>query len=101
MGTENWRRGNRYDLTNNSYGIGYDLRGREFFFSLEDYEKIKDMTWYVNPKHRYVINNRTSIRMHRLIMNAPDNYEVDHINHNRADNRRKNLRIVTHQENNF
>lgn len=101
MGTENWRRGNSYDLISSPYGIGYDLRGRRFFFSLEDFDKIKDLTWCVNPKHGYVINNRKGIRMHRLIMDAPNDYEVDHINHNRADNRRENLRIVTHQENNF
>lgn len=101
MGTENWRRGNKYDLKSNSYGIGYDLRGREFLFSLEDYEKIKNYTWCVHPSNGYVINNREGIRMHRLIMNAEKEYEIDHINRNRSDNRRENLRIATHQENNF
>ena len=39
------------------------------------------------------------MRLHRLIMNCPDGYEIDHINHNRTDNRKCNLRIVTHAEN--
>lgn len=37
--------------------------------------------------------------LHRIIMNAPDGMEVDHINHNGLDCRRENLRIVSHQQN--
>lgn len=39
------------------------------------------------------------IRMHRLILGAPPGVEVDHINGNGLDNRRANLRIVTHAQN--
>ena len=37
--------------------------------------------------------------MHRLILDAPDDKEVDHINWKRYDNRKENLRVCTHQEN--
>lgn len=37
--------------------------------------------------------------MHRFLLNAPEGMSVDHINHNKLDNRRKNLRICTHKEN--
>ena len=40
-----------------------------------------------------------TIRMHRLIMMAPKEMDVDHINGNGLDNRKSNLRVVTHQEN--
>lgn len=37
--------------------------------------------------------------MHRVIMDLPMGKEVDHINRNPLDNRRDNLRIVTHRQN--
>ncbi len=40
-----------------------------------------------------------TIYMHRLIMQPPDNLQVDHINHNSLDNRRCNLRVCTNAEN--
>lgn len=35
---------NTYDLSG-EYGIGYTSKGEEFYFDLEDYEKIKDYCW--------------------------------------------------------
>lgn len=35
------KRYNRYDLTG-EYGIGYTNQGVEFYFDLEDYDKIKE-----------------------------------------------------------
>lgn len=37
--------------------------------------------------------------LHRLIMNPPEGMFVDHINHNKVDNRRCNLRLVTPLQN--
>lgn len=37
---------------------------------------------------------RKWVRMHRLIAQAPEGVEVDHINRNRLDNRRSNLRLT-------
>lgn len=97
MSTDGWTKGNQYDLNTYSYGVGYDSKGELFYFS----KVIKQYTWNVNTCTGYVLNGKTGIRMHRLIMNATPNIEIDHINLNKADNRRENLRFATHQENNF
>ena len=42
------------------------------------------------------------IRMHRIVMDLYDNnLVIDHINHNRSDNKKENLRVCTQQENAF
>lgn len=93
---------NTYDLSG-KYGIGYTTKGEEFYFDLEDYDKIKDICWYINNKG-YVIghSNKKAIKMARLIMNVlnDETVVVDHIrSDNKNDNRKSNLRITT-QENN-
>lgn len=40
-----------------------------------------------------------NLKLHRLILAAPDGYEVDHINHDGLDNRRANLRICSPSQN--
>lgn len=52
---------------------------------------------YVSTKtSRLSGEKRQTIFLHRLIMNAPVDMEVDHINRNPMDNRKCNLRVVPH-----
>lgn len=95
---------NIYDLTG-EYGICYFNNGGQFIFDLDDYDKIKDFTWS-RRNDGYAGSTRNENGKHkiynayRLIMGVDDpKLEVDHINGNKWDNRKCNLRIVTHADN--
>lgn len=91
---------NKYNLSK-EYGVGYTSNtNKEFYFDLEDYEKIKEYCWSENSDG-YIKNFINNIYLHRLIMNVNNGYEVDHIRgeNTRNDNRKSNLRIVTKSQN--
>ena len=66
---------------------------------LEDVDNIKDYKWSLTNKG-YVYNHQLGV-IHRLIMNCPDDKQIDHINHDKLDNRKENLRICTNRQNNM
>ena len=65
---------------------------------IDDIEKCKQYKWFFSG-HGYIVNSNY-IKLHRFITNCPKGKEVDHINHNKSDNRKCNLRICTNQQNN-
>lgn len=95
------RRENIYDLNNQDYGIGYTQSGKEFYFDKEDYNLVSRYCWDIDKSTGYVktidrINKTGKLYLHRLIMGCikGDKTIVDHINRNKIDCRKNNLRIV-------
>jgi predicted MarR family transcription regulator len=65
---------------------------------IEDVTIVKQYKWHLS-NNGYVTSSFPDIYLHRLIMYAPNNRRVDHINHNTLNNRKYNLRICSAQEN--
>lgn len=56
--------------------------------------------WGLHPAgYAYSSVNGRTILIHRLLMSPPEGFLVDHINHDKLDNRRVNLRVCTRSEN--
>lgn len=80
-------------------------RGLETMIDEEDIAELEKYNWHqLSPTRKYAArreigNNHIAILMHRQIMNAPSGMVIDHINGNSLDNRKSNLRICTHRQN--
>jgi hypothetical protein len=95
-------------------------KGYEAIVDDEDFERVNKFKWcaLVRPKINYVMAVRSIttgkcpitrqrirrfVYMHHFILEVDPRVihplEVDHINRNSLDNRKNNLRIVTHAEN--
>ena len=78
----------------------YDRKGRGFKIDrIDDY--LLEHRWSVDESRGYVKSNwdKQMRVMHQIINNTPEGMFTDHINHDRTDNRRYNLRTVTRQQN--
>lgn len=85
----------------------YDQQGNvieTYTVDAEDVDLIKKYKWrtvYKGPKPYMVTGNQKAPReyFHRLVMNNPENLEVDHISGDSHDNRKSNLRACLPEEN--
>lgn len=76
----------------------------EILIDPEDAWLLKKYTWHITSGNYVACRlpvHRTYVYLHHAIMGCPIWYldEIDHINRNPSDNRRSNLRWVTHSQN--
>lgn len=83
-------------ILKNTYGEEVDRTK----IDIEDIEKVKKYKWYKNARG-YVENKSKTERLllHRYIFEEIDGYIIDHINRDKLDNRKSNLRYATKSQN--
>ena len=76
-------------------------RKEDFIVDATDINILKQHNWTITGKglYKYVICTSCKVLLHRLLTGASDEYLVDHMNHSTLDNRKSNLRLVTHKQN--
>lgn len=79
------------------------LNGEKALIDKEDLLLFAQFNWYVVDSHKtkYLKRNgvNKTIGFHGQLMNTPKGMDTDHINGNGLDNRKCNLRVVSHLEN--
>lgn len=68
---------------------------------LDDIERCKPYKWTLrNDNYVATKKDYKHIKLHRFIANTPEGMHTDHINKDRLDNRKSNLKVCTQQVNN-
>jgi hypothetical protein len=80
-------------------------KGKVALVDDEYYEWLNQWKWnyllggYAVRHTSRITSDHRIVYMHRVILNTPEGMYTDHINHNKLDNRRCNLRICTKSQN--
>jgi len=70
----------------------------------EDLNILESRKWHLSSTgyavwRGNVEGKKVTVRLHRLITDCPPGKIIDHINHNKLDNRKSNLRVCTQSDN--
>jgi len=64
----------------------------------EDFIELSKSKWFSQGGYAYE-TTRCKTRMHQLLISCPPDKKVDHIDRNRLNNQRSNLRVATNSQN--
>lgn len=88
---------NNYVIEGNLVRIFFLNCADSFICDLKDLEKAKTYTWR-KDKDGYAVAtiNRKAVSFHIFLLGRKEGLEIDHKNRDKLDNRRSNLRFVSH-----
>lgn len=93
-------RTNTYDFSNIDYVVIITKKNEKIFVDKEDFEKINKWSWCVSPQGYAVANIKGKVvKMNWVLFPTIKGYVQDHINGNKLDNRKTNLRSCSQREN--
>lgn len=91
---------NKVVIEGNVAKVYYTNCPNEYFIcDKEDLEIVALRKWHKHIGYPTARINKKTALFHRLVMKCPEGKEVDHIDRNRWNNCKSNLRIVSHLEN--
>jgi len=73
--------------------------GSFFIFDKDDLSLVSNYTWSLARGYVRTLRAGKTLLLHRLITQVRDRIQVDHINQDKMDNRKSNLRVATHEQN--
>ena len=99
------RKPNKYYIDTETHIAHFETnKGEPFIVDEEDVEKVLKYSWSYSTNGYLVTKDKQGhhLALSRYIMNAGDSpLDVDHINRDKSDNRKCNLRMCTRTQNNY
>jgi hypothetical protein len=72
------------------------MEGDQVLIDTADFPKISKYQFFLNSTgYPVTVINNTRVNLHNLLIPSVQGYQIDHINRNKLDNRRSNLRQVS------
>src|SRR5690242_802119 len=83
---------------------GKNAEGKYILVDNCDFDLAAQHKWNLDPQgyamtHIRIYGSDMRVRIHRYLLNPPTEYDVDHKNNDKLDNRRENLRVCHYREN--
>nr|DAZ41627.1 MAG TPA: homing endonuclease [Caudoviricetes sp.] len=93
------RKYNQYEILGDCVMMYASNTGTPFYIDKEDLDKVSKYTWMENHKG-YIVRTAKYLALHRYVMDdLSSDMVIDHIDRDKKNNRKSNLRVVTQQNN--